>query len=153
MKTPKRIIFFLTIPLFFLSCASLGSGFYEKTGLTVTDQINKGMHESLTEESLYPFVFETEILASESQVKMLWEGLTGAGYTLDSPVITMNRPATSEDSSLFSDSWEIGAFFGNYIQKDDRILLIEGSHTSFYLLMRKMEKRQYKLLGWKEAQK
>ena len=152
MKILKRL-FFVILPIFFFSCASMGSGFYEETGLSVTEQLNKGMHETLSEESSYPFLFESEILASESQVKMLWEGLVKAGYSLDAPFVSLNRAVLTEDALLFADSREISVFFDKYIEKKDRIILVEGSDVAFYLLLRKMDKGEYNLLGWKEASK
>ncbi|OQY31382.1 MAG: hypothetical protein B6241_14170 [Spirochaetaceae bacterium 4572_59] len=109
------------------------------------------MHESLSDESAYPFVFETEILATASQIKMLWEGLVGAGYVLNHPEIVMNRTVTAEDSSLFADSWEIKSFFEKYLEDSDRLLQIDGSETCCYFLLRKQDKGEFKILGWKEV--
>lgn len=153
MKILTRILFFSVLSFLFFSCASMGSGFYEETGLTVTDQLNQGMHESLSDESVYPFVFETEILASDSQIKMLWEGLSGAGYVLDNPEVVLNRVVTVEDSSLFADSWEIKSFFEKYLEDSDRLLQVNGSDRGCYFLLRKQDKNEFEILGWKEVSK
>ena len=126
MKILLKIIILLTIAGLFVSCSTLGSGYYENSGLIVANQLNKGMHESLTEDSLYPFVFEQEILASGSQVKMLWEGLVKAGYYVENPSVAMNQPVSDKDSLLFAESWEIKSFFEKYVSKEDRLILIEG---------------------------
>ena len=139
--------------MFFFSCSTLGAGYYEDSGLIIANQLNKGMHESLTTDSDYPFVFEQEILASGSQVKSLWEGLVKAGYYVENPSVALNQPVTDKDFQLFAQSWEIKSYFEKYISNEDRLLLIEGDNTSFYLILRRNKKDSYRIIGWKEVSK
>ena len=151
MKILTRILVLLTLSGLFFSCSTLGSGYYEDTGLIIANQLNKGMHESLSEDSDYPFVFEQEILASSSQVKMLWEGLVKAGYYVENPTVTINEPVSDKDSLLFAESWEIRSYFEKYLTDDDRLLLINGDNSSFYIILRRNDKDSYKIIGWKEV--
>ena len=153
MKILLKILILLAIAGLFVSCSTLGAGYYEDSGLIVANQLNKGMHESLTEDSVYPFVFEQEILASGSQVKMLWEGLVKAGYYVENPSVAMNQPVSDKDSLLFAESWEVKSYFEKYVSEEDRLILIEGDNTSFYLILRRNNKESYSIIGWKEVAK
>ncbi len=152
MKIYLKLLFFLTMSFLFFSCTTMNESFYEKAGEVVADQINNGMDDTLIDESLYPFAFETEILVTENQIHLLWNGLIEAGYLLTSPQITMVRPALLDDYILFSESWEMRTFFEKYIHKDDRFVQIDGEKSSLILLLRK-EDKDFSILGMKEAEK
>jgi len=133
------------------SCAGFQAGRFSDAGLERADQLNRGMDDTLAVESLYPFVMETEILASESQIFSFWQGLVSAGYGIQEPAVTLNRPVLPEDSALFADSWEMEVFFAQRLEKDDRLILVSGLDTSFYLILRPTDDRGTRILGWKEA--
>ncbi len=152
MKTLLKYLFFFTITFVFFSCSSMDGSFFEESGTALADQINEGMKETLVEESLYPFAFESEILVSENQVQLLWSGLIDSGYRIPSPRTVTNRPAVLEDYLLFSESWEMRTFFEKYLKEDDRLVEVEGTGSSLYFLIRRDEK-EFSLLGMKEEAK
>ena len=152
MKTLLKYMFFFIMTFIFFSCSSMNNSFFEKSGASVADQINDGMTRTLVEESLYPFAFESEILVSENQVQLLWEGLIGGEYKILSPRTVMNRPAVPADYQLFSESWEMRTFFEKYLKEDDRLVKVEGTDSSLYFLIRRNDK-DFSLLGMKEEGK
>ena len=151
MKTIKNTLLITMTVLLFFSCSTFKNGYFEKTGLTVADEINQGMHETLVSQSANPFVFETELLVSDTQLNMFWQGLTASGYSLDAPVVLQNRPiVVGQDYKLFSNSWEIRTFFEKYLNKNDSLVEVQGSDSSCLMIIRKTD-QDFEILGWKEG--
>ena len=65
-----RIIVLITaVTALLASCASFKAGVKESDPLVVCEHINKGDSDTLSEVSVLPFVFDTEILESDSQIR------------------------------------------------------------------------------------
>lgn len=135
MKSIKFIALVLLAALM-ASCAGLSSGVKEDDVFTVIEMMNAGQSDTLVEHSVLPFVFDGEILESETQISMMWTGLKNAGYALDNPVILQQRPVTAEDAALFSDKWEIETYFKNLLSETDFFVEAEGASGSLYLVLR-----------------
>lgn len=131
-----KIIALALLGALLASCAGFTSGVKEDDVQSVIELMNAGQSEALVERSVLPFVFDSEILESETQINMFWTGLAGAGYVLDNPVIIQQRPVTVEDAVLFSEHWEIKTYFKNLLSESDIFIEVEGTSGSLFMVLR-----------------
>jgi hypothetical protein len=136
MKHMRIIVLITAVTALLASCASFKAGVKESDPLVVCEHINKGDSDTLSEVSVLPFVFDTEILESDSQIRSLWSGIIEAGYKAKDPRVKEFRAATPADASLFSDSWEIRTYFKNLILEDDMLARIKTDTGSIILILR-----------------
>ncbi|MDC7235578.1 MAG: hypothetical protein PQJ58_20305 [Spirochaetales bacterium] len=136
MKSIKFIALVLLVSLM-ASCAGTGPGVKEDNVMSVVELLNSGNSAGLAEISSLPFVFDSEILESETQIAQLWTGLAAAGFTIDNPEITQQRAVTEEDASLFSEGWEISTFFKNLLSEKDTFVEVQGASTDAYFILRR----------------
>ncbi|MBF9017310.1 MULTISPECIES: hypothetical protein [unclassified Oceanispirochaeta] len=147
MKSIKFIALLLLVALM-TSCAGLGSGVKDDDVLAVIEMMNAGQTEALVESSVLPFVFDGEILESETQINLLWSGLNKAGYVLDNPLILQQRPVMAEDASIFSETWEIKTYFKNLLTENDTYVEVQGAAGKLHMVLRP-SKTGVQIAAWK----
>jgi len=148
MKNLKPLILIASSFLIF-SCAGFRPGVSSDDAMGVIEKINSGQTELLIDSSSLPFVFDSEILESDTLIRNLWTGLVKAGYVVDNPVIIQQRPVLGSDSSFFSDSWEIKTFFKNLMTEDDVFIEAQGVSQRIYMVLRPGEKGHILIKAWK----
>ncbi|MDC7241281.1 MAG: hypothetical protein PQJ50_13070 [Spirochaetales bacterium] len=131
------------------SCAGFSGVVKESNVMDAVENLNSGNAAALVEDSALPFVFDGEILESETQLKLLWNGLTDAGFTIDNPMIVQQRPVASKDSELFSGYWEVQTWFKNLTTEDDFFVEVQGAGTSAYMIFRSFPKEGVKIRAFK----
>ncbi len=148
MKNIKSLIL-VALVLSAVSCAAFKPAVSGDDALGVVESLNNGNSELLIESTSLPFVFDSEILESDTQIRTLWNGLVSAGYIIDNPVIVQQRPVTAADGNLFSESWEISTFFKRLLGEDDLFIQIDGSSRRIYMVLRPGEKGSTLIKAWK----
>jgi len=148
MKNIKPLIL-IALMLMFFSCAGFRPGVSRNDALDVIEIINSGETEQLIESSSLPFVFDSEILESETLVRALWSGLARAGYVIDNPVIVQQRPVEPGDGQIFSESWEVSTFFRKLLSEDDVFVEAESSTQRVYMVLRSGKKGVTEIKAWK----
>ncbi len=133
------------------SCASFKAGVKESDPLVVCEHINNGDAETLTSISVLPFVFDGEILESDTQIRTLWTGLADAGYKSSGAEVTEFRKASPADASLFSDSWEIKTYFKNLLVEDDMLVLLKTTTGGLIMVLRPEKGPGSQILAFKEG--
>ena len=148
-----RIIVLITaVTALLASCASFGGGVKEVDPLVVCEHINSGNSEALSVTTVLPFVFDGEILESDTQIRTLWTGLTEAGYKADNPVLSEFREASPADAALFSDSWEIKTYFKNLILDGDMMARVKTSSGSLIMVLRPEKGSGSHIVAFKEGE-
>ncbi len=133
-----------------VSCASLGS-VKEGDALDVVTLINGGEAKILMEHSRLPFVYRQEILDSDAQLRLLWEGLKDGGFVPGESVLKTFRQVRPGDSSLFSETWEVRTWFDLVIREEDRLAQVVTSQGNLYMILRPVGGRDYGILAFKEG--
>ncbi|MDA3958817.1 hypothetical protein [Oceanispirochaeta sp.] len=148
MKCLKPLLLVMVLALL-ASCAGFKPGISDDDTMTIIENLNSGQAEVLIDSSALPFIFDSEILASESQLRLLWTGLIKAGYLLDAPVIQQQRPVQAGDAALFSESWEIKTYFKNILSEEDVFVEINASGRKVYMILRSEKKGRVSIMAWK----
>ncbi len=148
MKKLKTMILVL-LAVSMASCAGFSGVVKESNVMDAVENLNSGNAAALVEGSALPFVFDGEILESDTQLKLLWNGLADAGFSIDNPMILQQRPVTAEDGDLFSQYWEIQTYFKNLITEDDIFVEVQGAGTSAYMIFRSYPKEGVKIRAFK----
>ena len=143
----KLIILISAITL--SSCASIYMNGSERAAEDVVQSLNSGDSRLPEEMSVVPFVFDGEIIISNSSVSRIWNGLIDAGFVVTNPVVTAISPVVLEDYSLFRNSWEMEIFFKNKMPQYVYKVTIEGVDGEVLLLMNREKSRTYKVMGLK----
>lgn len=145
-----KILSCLMLLLLLFSCTTFKT-VNEDDAFKVIEMINEADVESLVDHSSLPFAFESEILASESQLKTLWSGLT-ENFVIDNPVVIQNTAVIPEDYSLFYESWEIQTYFKRLLTPEDKILVVDSSSQNVYFILGYRDKN-FKILGLKVGER
>jgi len=144
----KKIIILATA-LLLSSCASIYMKQSSVTADTVIEAINRGESTYPEQISSVPFIFDGEIVITQSAISRIWTGLVHVGFTLENPVITSISPVISTDYSLFRSSWEMEVFFKNKIPENTYKVTIEGIEGEVLLLLNRVKSKEYSLIGLK----
>lgn len=151
MKIVRPVIL-LALAAFLGSCASVGK-LEESEAMDVLSLVNEGKSEALVSHSKLPFVYGGEILDSEAQLRLLWEGLRDEGFVPGEGVLKVFRPLRPEDRSLFSEYWEVRTWFDLVIKEEDRLAQINTSLGELSMILRPVKGRDYKILAFREGKK
>jgi hypothetical protein len=117
------------------SCASLQHSWDQGNVTTVADLINSGQSARLAAMSSTPFLVDGEIVALKADVAGFWDGIIKAGYKVESPELNAANPASADSYKQFADTFEVKAFFTQYVKKDTRILELKTSSGKSVLLI------------------
>lgn len=135
------------------SCTSIYMKKSGRAAESIAESIDMGNSTLPAEWSTVPFVFDGEILVSQSTVSGMWNGIVDAGFTLTNPVITSISPVEAGDYPLFRNSWEMEVLFKNKIPKYSYKVTIEGVKGEMLLLMYRNEEKEYSVMGLKAEAK
>ncbi|QEN07255.1 hypothetical protein EXM22_04360 [Oceanispirochaeta crateris] len=145
-------LFLVTVLALLASCAGFRPGIADDDALGIIESLNGSQADVLIESSLLPFVFDSEILDSDTQLRRLWNGLIDAGYILDDPVVVSRRPVLPSDALIFSENWEIQTYFNNLLTSEDSFVEIQAAGQRVYMVLRSGKKGHVSILAWKGVQ-
>lgn len=148
----KKLLIVLIV-IILSSCTSIYMSGSKGTAEDIVQSLNKGDSELPEEISTVPFIFDGEIIVSQSSVSRIWNGLINAGFTVTDPEVTSISPVVSDDFALFRSSWEMEVFFKNRIPKYTYKVSIEGVDGEVLMLVNREKSRTYNLMGLKAAAK
>ena len=151
MKHMRIIVLIAAVAVLLASCASFSVGVKEDDPLVVCELINEKDVETLSEASVLPFVFDSEILESDTQVRTLWNGLAEAGYKAAKAEVKEFRSATAADASIFSDSWEIKTYFKNLLIEDDMLARVKTKSGTVFMVLRPGKGEGSSIVAFKEG--
>jgi hypothetical protein len=151
MKYFKPLLL-VTVLAFLASCAGFRPGIADDDALDIIESLNSSQADVLVDASLLPFVFDSEILDSDSQLRRLWNGLIDAGYLLDAPMVVTRRPVLPSDALVFSENWEIQTYFNNLLTSEDSFVEIQAAGQRVYMVLRSDKKGLVSILAWKGVQ-
>jgi hypothetical protein len=98
-------------------------------------KINSASPAEIAAQSDLPFLFDAEPVVLEGDLDILWSNLREAGFTLD-PVSAGEAGAVApSDYGRFGDSFEIRAFFSQYVDESASIIDVQSSAGHFILLL------------------
>lgn len=120
----------------FSGCATIGGPGIDVSAVEkIIFDVNQGDFEELIRLSMVPFVFDREIIMRESDVVLLWTGLTNGGFNLPGGKVTGTEKLSPESYTVFSESWEMKVFFEKYVPKQAYIAYVsaDGRRTAFLL--------------------
>lgn len=124
----------------------------EELAIDSVTNISEGNVEQLSAESGRPFLFEGEILISESLVNDLWNALAKSGYLLTNPEVV---DAITIDSTtpvrFYNESWEVEQWFNNYASENCIMVEVAGDEGALYLIIN-LDKKSNPLIGLAEVQ-
>ena len=103
------VVLFVLLSLFLGACASPPSRDIEAVSL-LAEFINGATVDELVAQTKVPFLFETEIILRESQVRSMWENLKATGLRLEHPTADPTW-LHEEDYALLGDTLDLRRFF------------------------------------------
>ncbi len=148
----RKLLLIPLLPLLLVlavSCASApyrgSSGDIEK----ILTAINKGDALKMTELCRTPFLLDEEIIIRGSDLSELWTGLYSRGFRPGNYIILDTVPLNGESIALFSERWDISAFFRNYLSENSFITRISSDQGEFLLITAKKKRAIPELVGFK----
>ena len=117
------------------SCASLQHSWDQGNVQGVASLVNAGQSAKLAAMSSTPFLVDGEIVALKADVAGFWEGIIKAGYKVGDPQLGAAAPVSAESYQQFADTFEVKAFFTQYVKKETRILELKTSAGKSVLLI------------------
>lgn len=117
------------------SCASLQHNWDRGNVTTVAGLINSGQSAKLAAMSSTPFLVDGEIVSLKADVAGFWDGIIKAGYKVEGPQLGAAAPVSAESYKQFAATFEVKAFFTQYVKKDTRILELKTSSGKSVLLI------------------
>ncbi len=135
------------------SCSSFYMKKSQETAEEIVESLNRGDSLTPLEFCVLPFVFDGEIVLAETSISRIWTGLTEAGFVLENPVVTSISPILESDFALFRSSWEMEMFFKKYFPEFSYKVTIEGINGEVTMLISRISKHDYSLIGIKADSK
>lgn len=132
----KKIIFVAALAAVLLySCASVK--FVQKEGdiQKIVELINAGDHETLGAVSAAPFLFDSEILMLDADIKSLWRNLTDAGFALPGAAVAAIEERSEGDFAAFGDTMDVKTYFTKYLPETARIAVVRAGGMELRLLV------------------
>ena len=117
------------------SCASLQHNWDQDNVTAVAALINEGQAAKLSAMSSTPFLVDGEIVSLKADVAGFWDGIIKAGYRVESPQLGAATAVSADSYRQFADTFEVKAFFTQYVSKDARILELRTSSDRSVLLI------------------
>lgn len=125
----------------------------KSAALEAVQSLNRAEPLFISAMSSVPFIFDGEILITNSSVSKVWKGISDAGFTVTDPVVTSLSHVAPEDYVLFRNSWELETFFKNKIPRYAYKITIEGLHGEVLMIVYRDKSRSYSLMGLKAEAK
>ncbi|MDC7218486.1 MAG: hypothetical protein PQJ59_00995 [Spirochaetales bacterium] len=117
----------------------------------ITGQVNDGKADTLIGTSSRPFLFESEILPSESMLNDLWQGLIDAGVTFDDPQVREVRVVDGESFKVFAETWEVETWFKNYVSQPAYLVFLDTQDQQLVIVLDRNRKNDRPLMGFGEV--
>jgi hypothetical protein len=117
------------------SCASLQHNWDQGNVTAVANLINSGQSSRLSAMSGTPFLVDGEIVSLKADVAGFWDGIIKAGYKVEGPRLGAAATVSADSYKQFADTFEVKAFFTQYVKKDTRILELRTSAGKSVLLI------------------
>ncbi|MEM5947155.1 lipoprotein [Spirochaetia bacterium 38H-sp] len=143
----KKIVLLIIILFILTSCQSLPYRADREDVDIVISLINKGDITALTAVSRLPFLFESEIISTPTDMQSLWQYLSSGGFKLkDYTIREIFYP------ERISDLWpgikmEIDSYQKNYLNQDTNCVIIDTAGGEFMLLIGRPVKGIPSILG------
>lgn len=119
--------------------------------VSLTKQVNDGQIDALERTSSRPFLFESEILPTESMVNDLWQGLIEAGITFENPQIGEVRIVDGQSYLFFSRAWEVETWFKNYVKDPAYLVFLDTEDQQLVFVLDRNRKNPRRILGFGEV--
>jgi hypothetical protein len=120
--------------LLLASCASIQRSRDEGSIERISELINTGQAEKLTEMSEIPFLLDQEIIVLPKDVETFWSTIVEVGFKVEEPVLEGGEKIGPESYKEFYDSMEVRTFFNRYLKKRSRLLELK-THTDQHILL------------------
>jgi len=134
MKFSAVHISSILLLLLVTGCASIGISGEDEAHRAIS-LIDSGNADALKDSSRIPFLLDGEILLGETELNLLWEGLSASGFAFHNPVIDQVFPAEPEHFSLLGDSMDVEVYFKKYLGSKDSIVLFHSEEGAFILIL------------------
>jgi hypothetical protein len=121
--------------LLLASCASIQRSKDTKNVKRISELINTGQAEALTEMSELPFLLDQEIIVLPKDVQTFWSTIIKVGFKVEQPVLERGVKLGPESYKEFYDSMEVRTFFSKYLKKRSRLLELKTSTNQHILLL------------------
>lgn len=143
----KRIIFITFILFLLIGCKSLPYTADREDVDIVVGLINNADVKSLVAASRLPFLFDSEIINSPSDIEYLWQSLAENGFKLTN--YTIKEIFVPDDlSSLWTGlDMEIDSYKKNYLNQDSNCVILDTDKGEFLLLIGRPVKGIPSILG------
>ncbi len=125
----------LVFTLSFFSCATMPVSQNKEAAAELIEKINTASPAELAGRSDLPFLFDEELVVLEGDLDILWSNLRAAGFSLDPAAAAEPSAVAPADYALYGDSFEIEAFFAQYIDESASMLKVRNSFGHFILLL------------------
>lgn len=113
--------------------------------------VNAGEDRELQKLSARPFLFEGEILPTETMLENLWQGLIDAGVTFDDPQVKEIRVVDGDSYRVFSQAWEVETWFKNYVTEPAYLVFLDTEDQQLVFIIDRTRKSRQKILGFGEV--
>ncbi|MBI9103585.1 MAG: hypothetical protein JEY99_14320 [Spirochaetales bacterium] len=134
MKFSAILVSSILLLILISGCATIGISREEEVQGAIR-LIDAGDADALKASSRLPFLLDGEVILGESELNLLWEGLSAAGFSFHNPVIDEVFPAEPEHYTLFGDSMDVEVYFKKYLQAKDAIVLFHAEEGAFVLIL------------------
>ncbi|MBN2532110.1 MAG: hypothetical protein JXB88_04430 [Spirochaetales bacterium] len=115
----------------------------------IIDLINKGDSKQLITLSNIPFMYDSEIILLQKDMHLLWDSLSGSGFSIRDPVIEWIDTIYSQSYALFTSSLEGQYFFKRYLPKKAIITKVSSKEGVYYFLTGGEAKSSMTIFGMK----
>jgi hypothetical protein len=149
-----RIIAILLVSVLAAGCSTmLSESQAGSEALKITGKVNNGQVDSLAGSSSRPFLFEAEILPTQSMLNDLWQGLIEAGITFDNPTVREVKVVDGDSYRVFAQTWEVETWFKNYVKDPAYLVFLDTSDQQLVIVLDRNRKNPRRVLGFGEVRK
>ena len=135
--------------MFFFSCATVPRAPGKADVNRILALIDKGGADEAAGACSLPFLLDGEIMVLEKDVRMIWQNLHEAGFSLEGAAVLSTVPASAEQYSLFAGTMEVKTFFGKYVREKSLIAEVSAKSGRFLFLFTPAGKEGVRLQGMK----
>lgn len=153
MKDKKLLmIFHVLVVLLLAGCSTiLTESQAASRAVRVTSQVNSGQVDTLMGSSSRPFLFEAEILPTESMLNDLWQGLVDGGVIFDNTSVREVRVVDGESYKVFAQTWEVETWFKNYLSDPAYMVFLDTTDQQLVIIVDQSKKNKTPILGFGEV--
>jgi hypothetical protein len=145
----KRIaLIFLVLPLI-ASCGTISTNAAGAEALRLLEMVETGDIDGAVDMTARPFLFESEILVSESLVSDLWSALSGVGFSTGE--LTQVRIVDGDSHQLFDDSWEVRTWMENYTDENTALVFFDWDNRELVVIVDRSPRTERRIQGFGEV--